>query len=48
MLTLAELEEFRRETRRNVGVYFIDQSEGEREGIDMVTKRDESVGSNFL
>jgi radical SAM superfamily enzyme YgiQ (UPF0313 family) len=48
ILTLKELEEFRRETRRNIGIYFMGQSEGEREGIDMVTKRDESVGSNFL
>lgn len=39
MMTLAELEEFRGETRRNVGVYFMDQAEDEREGIDIVRKK---------
>jgi len=36
MLTLNELEEFRRATRRNVGIYFLDQVSDERDGIDKV------------
>ncbi len=31
MMTVEELEEFRKATRRNVGVYFMDQAEKERE-----------------
>lgn len=37
MLTLKELEKFRRETRRNAGVYFLDQVSNEREERDKVS-----------
>jgi anaerobic magnesium-protoporphyrin IX monomethyl ester cyclase len=33
-LTLEEVEKFRRETRRNLGVYFLDQAQGERHSDD--------------
>ncbi|MBF0186369.1 MAG: radical SAM protein [Magnetococcales bacterium] len=41
MMTLEELEEFRRRTRRNVGVYFPDQVADEREEGDEVKTREE-------
>ena len=39
MMTLEELEDFRKATRRNVGVYFLDQISDERDEIDKVITR---------
>ena len=36
-ITLAELEDFRRDTRRNVGVFFMDQVSDDRRDMDQVT-----------
>ncbi len=39
MMTLVHLEEFRKEIRWYVGVYFMYQAKKEREEIDMVCKK---------
>lgn len=44
MMTLEELEEFRKATRRSVGIYFLDQVKDEREESDkVITGKDKSV-----